>query len=141
MNETFAGQTQQPNFGGQQQPNFGGQQQPPTFDGQQPSTFDASQMPTFDGQQPPMQGAPMWGNAGFAGEEMLNGNNFAPGNFGAPSDLSGIVEGNAEISVNIGEQNNFANFPQGGMMPPAMFGGQGGQFNQAPQQAASSQAE
>ena len=125
MTENFAGQTQKPNFGGRQRPNFGGQQQP---------TFDAAQQPT-------MQGAPTWGNAGFAGEEMFNGNNFAPGNFGAPTDLSGIVEGNAEISVNIGEQNNFANFAQGGMMPPPMFGGQGGQFNQAPQQAAPSQAE
>ena len=133
-----------------------GQQTPSTFDGSQMPTFDASQMPpTFDGQQPPMMPPPpmfggmqppmapspdMWGNDEFAGNEMLNGNNFAPG-FGGQSDLSGIVDGDTEISVNIGEQNNFANFAQGGMMPPPMFGGQGGQFHQAPQQAAQTQAE
>ena len=129
MNENFAGQTESV------------QTEQPTFDGQQPPTFDVSQMPTFDGQQPPTFGGNMWGNSEFAGEEMLNGTDFTPGNFGAPTDLSGIVDGNAEISVNIGEQNNFANFAQGGMMPPPMFGGQGGQFNQASQQAAPSQAE
>ena len=118
-------------------------------------TTNGSEQPTFDGQQPPMFGGMqqqggfgggmqpqgnMWGNERFAGEDMFSGNNFAPGNFGAPSDLSGIVDNSsADISVNIGEQNNFANFAQGGM--PPMFGGQGGQFNQPPQQAAQTQAE
>lgn len=149
MNENFAGQTEtvQP---GQQQPAFDGTQQSPTFDGSQMPTFDGSQMPMmppppmFGGmQQSPMMPPPdanMWGNGEFAGNEMLNGNNFAPQNFGAPTDLTGIVDsGSTDISVNIGEQNNFAGFAQGGMMPP-MFDGQGGQFN-PPQQAAQAQAE
>lgn len=132
---------EQNTFDGSQPP------QPPTFDGTQP-TFDGSQMPMMPPpppmmggmhQPPMMQGGGMWGNAGFAGEEMLNGNNFAPGNIGEQNDLSGIVDNGAGISVNIGEQNNFANFMQGGM--PPMFGGQGGQFNQPPQQAAQTQAE
>lgn len=152
MNENLNEQTTN---GQQQPPTFDGQQQPPTLDGQQqPPTFDGQQMPMmppppmfggmqqgFGGMQPPMAPPPdMWGNDEFAGNEMLNGNNFASG-FGGQSDLSGIVDGDTEISVNIGEQNNFANFAQGGMMPPPMFGGQGGQFAQAPQQAAQTQAE
>ena len=116
MNDNLNEQTEQT-----EQPTFDGTQQPPTFDGMQP------------------QGN-MWGNNEFAGNEMFNGNNFMPGNFGAPTDLTDIVDnGNADISVNIGEQNNFANFAQGGMMPP-MFGGQGGQFN-PPQRAAQTQTE
>ena len=144
MNENLNNEqttNEQTNFNGQQPP------QPPTFDGTQP-TFDGTQMPMMPPppmgggmHQPPMMGGNMWGNETFAGEEMLNGNNFAPGNFGEQSDLSGIVDNSAEISVNIGQQNPFGNFAQGGMMPPAMFGGQGGQFNQAPQQAAQTQAE
>ena len=160
MNENL--NTNEQNANGQD--TFNGQQppQPPTSDGTQP-TFDGTQMPTSDGTQPTfdgsqmpmmpppmmgggmhqppmMHGGNMWGNAGFAGEEMLNGNNFAPGNIGEQNDLSGIVDNGAGISVNIGEQNNFANFMQGGM--PPMFGGQGGQFNQPPQQAAqTTQAE
>ena len=68
----------------------------------------------FGGMQP--QGN-MWGNESFAGEDMLSSNNFASQNFGAPGDLSGIVDTttSADISVNIGEQNNFGNFPQGGV--------------------------
>ncbi len=163
--------TQQPPTldGTQQPPTLDGTQQPPMLDGtQQPPMLDASQMPTLNASQMPMMPPPpmlgmqqgfvggmgfggmqqppmappsdMWGNAEFAGNDMLDSNNFTPG-FGGQSDLSGIVDGGTEISVNIGEQNNFANFAQGGMMPPPMFGGQGGQFNQAPQQAAQTQAE
>lgn len=149
LNTNEQNANEQNTFNGQQPP------QPPTSDGTQMPTSDGTQ-PTFDGSQMPMmpppppmmggmhqppmmQGGGMWGNAGFAGEEMLNGNNFAPGNIGEQSDLSGLVDNGADISVNIGEQNNFANFMQSGM--PPMFGGQGGQFNQPPQQAAQTQAE
>jgi len=114
----------------QQQGGFGGMQQQGGFGGMQ-------QQGGFGGMQPP-QGN-MWGNESFAGEDILNSNNFAPGNFGAHGDLSGIVDtSSAEISVNIGEQNNFGNFAQSGMM----FGNQGNQgmqFNQ-PQQNARMQA-
>ena len=112
-------------------------------------TTNGSEQPTFDGQQPPMFGGMqqqggfgggmqpqgnMWGNERFAGEDIFSSNNFASQNFGAPGDLSGIVDdtASADISVNIGEQNNFGNFAQGGMMFVNQ-GGQGMQFNQ-PQQ-------
>ena len=169
MNEQITNtETEQQATNGQQTPSTFDGSQMPTFDGSQMPTLDASQMPMLNAsqmpmmspppmlgmqqgfvggmgfggmQQPPMAPPPdMWGNAEFAGNDMLDSNNFAPG-FGGQSDLSGIVDGDTEISVNIGEQNNFANFAQGGMMPPPMFGGQGGQFNQAPQQAAQTQAE
>ena len=123
MNDNLNEQTtiEQETTDGTEQQGFDGTQQPPTFDG--------TQMPGFGGMHGHhgfggMQQGGMWGNASFAGEEMLNGNNFAPGNFGAPGELSGIVDAtSADISVNIGEQNNFGNFAQGGMM----FGNQGGQ--------------
>ncbi len=78
----------------------------------------------------------MWGNDEFAGNDMLNGNNFA---FGAPqSDLTTLTDLSGDNAVSFGEQNPFGNFGQGGMTPPT-FGGQGGQFNQQPPQAAQTQ--
>ena len=89
-------------------------------------------MPQFDGTQMPQLPPPMfghgfmapppdmnaWGNGEFAGEQMLNGENFV-----APDDLSAVTDTTADISVNFGEQNGFG-FPPAGMMPPVMNGGQ-----------------
>ena len=150
-NPTAQNANEQPNFNGQQPPNFSGQQnqnsgeqsmsfgqQPPTFNGQQnqnseqPMNFGG---PNFGGQQPDGN---MWGNAGFANEEIFNGNNF---DIGATNDISAITDTAAALPFDFAGQNNFGNFGQGNMMsPPPMFGNQGGQFNQ-PQQASPQQAE
>ena len=117
MNDNLNEQStiEQETTGGAQMPGFGGRMHG---------------RPGFGGMQP--QGN-MWGNESFAGEDMLSSNNFASQNSGAPGELSGIVDtSSADISVNIGEQNNFGNFAQGGMMFVNQ-GGQGMQFNQ-PQQ-------
>ena len=59
-----------------------------------------------------------WGNGEFAGEQILNGENFV-----TPADLSEITDASTDISVNLGEQNGFG-FPPPGMMPFAVDGGQ-----------------
>ncbi len=144
IEQETTGGAQMPGFGGRMhgRPGFDGSEQPPTLDGsEQPPTLDGRMhgRSSFGGMQP--QGGfggmqpqgNMWGNESFAGEDMLSSNNFASQNSGAPGELSGIVDtSSADISVNIGEQNNFGNFAQGGMMFVNQ-GGQGMQFNQ-PQQ-------
>ncbi|MBR0260178.1 MAG: hypothetical protein IJQ85_00070 [Selenomonadaceae bacterium] len=135
------GRQQAPSFDGQQAPNFDGQQprnfdrrQSQNFGGQQAPSFDGQQMPGFNGQQPDN----MWGNFGFANDEIFNGeNNF---DFGVRNDITAITNSGAELPANFAEQNTFGNFGQGGMMPPPMFGNAGGQSNQ-PQQASPRQAE
>ena len=129
---------EQPTSDGQQPP------EPPTFDGQEAPTSDGQQppeSPTFNGQQPPMMPPPpmfgqfmapppdmsMWGNESFAGEDVLNGNNF-----GAPADLSELTDVSG-AGVNFGQENPFGGFAQGEMMLAGF--GCGGQFAQ-PQQAA-----
>ena len=92
--------------------------------------LDATQMPQLPPPPPPMlaQGgfshgfmAPppdmnAWGNSEFTGEQLLNGENFM-----ATNDLSAITDANADISVNVGEQNGFG-FPPPGIMPFATDG-------------------
>ena len=122
-----------------EQPTSDGQQPPelPTLDGQQPP-----ELPTLDGQQPPMSRqfmAPppdmnMWGNESFAGEEILNGDNF-----GAPTDLSELTDVSG-AGVNFGQENPFGGFAQGEMMLSG-FNGQGGQFAQPAQAAQETSAK
>ena len=146
---------QAPTIGGQQIPNFGGQavnfndQQAPTIGGQQIPNFDGQavnfndqQAPTIGGQQIPsfnnQQPDNMWGNDGFASDEIFNGdNNF---DFGARNYITAITDTSTGFASNFNEQNTFGNFGQGNMMTPPMFGNQGGQFNQ-PQQTSPRQAE
>ena len=96
----------------------------------------------FGGQQQFGQGfmqAPpamnMWGNGEFAGEQILNGDNFV-----AQTDLGEITDtSGANIDVNnFGAQNGFG-FPPAGMMPQMM--NNGGQFAPPEQAASTEQAE
>ncbi|MBR7024432.1 MAG: hypothetical protein IKI08_00265 [Selenomonadaceae bacterium] len=104
------------NFNGQN--NFNGGGQAPDFNG--------GQAPDISGGQAPQ----MWGNENSA-SEIFQSNNFS---VGAPNDLNEITftSGN-DAFFETDKQNNFGGFAQGNMMPPAMFGGQGGQFGQAQQ--------